>query len=98
VENYTELLAYAKARKFGDVEHLAVYAIEAKLGMDDAAYRAFLDGTCGKDSAVLMTIREMETVLRVMRKQGFKQEPCRVKPEEQGMANAAQLEYIKGMW
>jgi hypothetical protein len=28
VENYTELLTYAKARKFGDVEHLAVYAID----------------------------------------------------------------------
>jgi hypothetical protein len=28
VENYTELLAYAKARKFGDIEHLAVYAID----------------------------------------------------------------------
>jgi hypothetical protein len=28
VENYTELLAYAKARKLGDVEHLAVYAID----------------------------------------------------------------------
>jgi hypothetical protein len=28
VENYTELLTYAKDRKFGDVEHLAVYAID----------------------------------------------------------------------
>jgi hypothetical protein len=28
VENYAELLAYAKARKLGDVEHLAVYAID----------------------------------------------------------------------
>ncbi|MDR2663797.1 MAG: hypothetical protein LBC31_12455 [Treponema sp.] len=28
VENYTELLTYAKVRKLGDVEHLAVYAID----------------------------------------------------------------------
>jgi hypothetical protein len=28
MENYTEILAYAKARRFGDVEHLAVYAID----------------------------------------------------------------------
>jgi hypothetical protein len=28
VENYAELLTYAKARKFGDVEHLAVYALD----------------------------------------------------------------------
>jgi hypothetical protein len=28
VENYSELLTYARARKLGDVEHLAVYAID----------------------------------------------------------------------
>jgi phage gp16-like protein len=75
-----------------------IHTGKAKLGMDDGAYRAFLEGTCGKTSAALMTIRELETALRAMRKQGFEQKPCRVKPEEQGMANAARLEYIKGMW
>jgi hypothetical protein len=28
VEDYAKLLAYAKERKFGDVEHLAVYAMD----------------------------------------------------------------------
>ena len=28
VDNYTELLAYAKAKKIGDVEHLAVYTMD----------------------------------------------------------------------
>jgi hypothetical protein len=71
---------------------------KGKLGMSDDVYRLFLDGTCGKDSAASMTVRELETVLRVMRKQGFEQKPRRVKPEEQGYASLGQLEYIKGMW
>jgi hypothetical protein len=33
-----------------------------------------------------------------MRRNGFEQKPRRVKSEEQGAANTAQLEYIKGMW
>jgi hypothetical protein len=75
-----------------------VHIGKSKLGMDDGAYRAFLGGACGKDSAALMTARELENVLRAMRKNGFGQKPCRVRPEEQGGATTAQLEYIKGMW
>jgi hypothetical protein len=77
---------------------LLIHVGKAKLGMNDDAYRAFLDGACGKDSASRMTIRELEHVLRTMRGQGFEQSPRRVKPEDQGMANAAQLEYVRGMW
>jgi phage gp16-like protein len=71
---------------------------KAKMALTDEGYRAFLDGACGKDSAALMTIRELESVLKAMREQGFEQKPCRVKPEEKGGATMAQLEYIKGMW
>ena len=71
---------------------------KAKLGMDDGAYRAFLDGICGRDSSAKMTIRQLEQALKAMRNNGFEQTPNRVKPEEKGGATPAQLEYIKGMW
>ena len=75
-----------------------VHIGKAKLGMDDEAYRAFLAGTCGRDSAAKMTVRQLEQALRAMRNNGFEQTPSRVKPEEKGRATLAQLEYIKGMW
>jgi len=71
---------------------------KAKMGLSDVDYRAFLDGVCGRDSAAKMTVRQLEQALRTMRKNGFDQEPNRVKPEEKGKATLAQLEYIKGMW
>jgi hypothetical protein len=75
-----------------------VHIGKAKLGMNDEAYRAFLAGVCGRDSAAGMTIRQLERVLKAMRNNGFEQTPNRVKPEEKGFATLAQLEYIKGMW
>jgi phage gp16-like protein len=71
---------------------------KAKMGMTDDAYRAFLAGVCGRDSAAKMTIRQMETALKAMRGNGFEQSPNRVTPEEKGRATWDQLEYIKGMW
>jgi hypothetical protein len=71
---------------------------KANMGLTDEAYRAFLTGICGKDSAVTMTERQLASVLKAMRNIGFDAAPRRVKNEEQGMANPAQLEYIKGMW
>jgi hypothetical protein len=71
---------------------------KSKMGLADDAYCAFLEGIAGRQSCVDMTERQLEAVLRAMRRNGFEQKPCRVKSEEQGMANAAQLEYIKGMW
>jgi len=72
---------------------------KAKLGMDDAVYRAFLDGVCGRDSAAKMTMRHLEQALKAMRASGFEQTaPRRVTPEEKGGATLEQLEYIRGMW
>ena len=70
---------------------------KARMGLTDGAYQAFPEGVCGKQSCADMSVRQLETALRVMRKNGFERKPRRVKPEEQGMANASQLEYIKGM-
>ena len=75
-----------------------VHVGKGKMGMDDEAYRAFLSGVCGRDSAAKMTIRQLEQALKAMRKTGFVQLPSRVKPEEKGGATLDQLEYIKGMW
>ena len=75
-----------------------VHIGKAKMGLDEEAYRAFLDGITGRQSCADMTRRQLETVLRVMRKNGFEAAPRRVKDFEKGNATLAQLEYIKGMW
>ncbi|MDR2942795.1 MAG: regulatory protein GemA [Treponema sp.] len=75
-----------------------VHIGKAKLGFDDEAYRAFLEGVCGKNSSSGMTVRELEKTLKSMRSLGFNQIPNRVQHEEKGGATLAQLEYIKGMW
>jgi hypothetical protein len=71
---------------------------KAKMALTDDAYRAFLEGSTGKHSCTDMSARQLEAVLRAMRGNGFEQKPCRVKDEDRGMANTAQLEYIRGMW
>ena len=71
---------------------------KGKTGMNDEAYRAFLTGVCGRDSAAKMTVRQLEQALKAMRKNGFERPPGRVRPAEQGRATLEQLEYIKGMW
>jgi phage gp16-like protein len=72
---------------------------KGKLGWDDAAYRAFLRGVCGKESCAEMSVRQLRAVFSAMRDQGFKtgHVPL-VSEEERGRASLAQLEYIKGMW
>ena len=76
----------------------AVHTGKRALGWDDEAYRAFLWGTTGKESAAMLNERELANVLEGMRRAGFAERPLRVRPEERGRATAAQLEYIKGMW
>jgi len=71
---------------------------KAKMALSDDAYQAFLEGVTKKSSCADMGVRQLEAVLRAMRRNGFSQLPKRVKPEEQGMASPEQLEYIKGMW
>jgi len=71
---------------------------KAKMALTGDAYRSFLEGVTGKTSCTDMTVRQLESVLRAMRKNGFDLAPHRVKPEEKGGASMAQLEYIKGMW
>ena len=75
-----------------------VHVGKAKLGWDGEAYRAFLSGVCGKESAADMSERELNAALSAMRRLGFEGIPRRVKQEERGGASLAQLEYIKGMW
>ncbi|MCL2197197.1 MAG: regulatory protein GemA [Treponema sp.] len=77
---------------------------KGKMGMNEEAYRAFLSGSCGRDSTKKMTIRQLEQALKAMRKNGFEhtalavKTPNRVQPLEKGLATLDQLEYIKGMW
>jgi phage gp16-like protein len=71
---------------------------KSKMGLPDDAYRAFLDGICGKESCSDMSLRQLTAVLKAMRGNGFEQGPRRVQPLEKGTATQQQLEYIKGMW
>ena len=75
-----------------------IHVGKTKMALGDDAYRAFLEGITGKKSCADMGVRQLEAVLRAMRRNGFVQLPERVRPEEQGMASPEQLEYIKGMW
>jgi len=75
-----------------------IHVGKSKMGMDEEAYRAFLNGVCGRDSAAKMTIRQLEQALKAMRENGFEGVPNRVSPADQGRATLDQLEYIKGMW
>jgi phage gp16-like protein len=71
---------------------------KGKMGLTDDAYRAFLEGICGKQSCADMTERQLAEVLWAMRRNGFDLPPRRVQPNEKGSATLSQLEYIKGMW
>ena len=71
---------------------------KANMGLSDDDYRAVLEGVTGKQSCKDMTERQLTAVLRFMRRNGFEQQPNRVKPIERGRATLEQLEYIKGMW
>jgi hypothetical protein len=75
-----------------------IHTGKGKMGLSDDAYRAFLEGVCGRRSCADMTTRQLAAALRVMRRNGFDQAPRRVKPEDKGQATLAQLEYIRGMW
>jgi hypothetical protein len=75
-----------------------IHVGKARLGWDEEAYRAFLWGLTGKESAAHLAIRELERALQAMRRLGFAVRPGRVKHEEKGRATREQLEYIKGMW
>lgn len=87
-------MADEKRKKLIQLVHVG----KSNLNWDDAAYRAFLQGEWGKESAADMTVGELESALKAMRKAGFASKPRRVRPEEKGRATTAQLEYIKGMW
>jgi hypothetical protein len=76
----------------------AIHTGKTELGWDEEAYRAFLWGVTGKESAALLSEKELAAALDGMRRAGFAAKPRRVRPEERGRATLSQLEYIKGMW
>jgi hypothetical protein len=70
-----------------------------KLGLTSDAYRALLQGVCGKESCAGMTLPELDRVMKALKAAGFRVEKkLPLKREEIGMATPEQLSYIKGMW
>jgi hypothetical protein len=70
-----------------------------KLSISEDAYRALLQGVCGKASCSDMTIPELEQALKAIKAAGFKvDKKLPLREEEIGTATPGQLSYIKGMW
>ena len=69
-----------------------------KVGLDEEAYRALLEGTTGKTSSTEMTITELEAVLKALKSLGFQVKKMTARAEEVGRATAEQIDYIKGLW
>lgn len=87
-------MAAEKRKKLIQLVHVG----KSKLGWDETAYRAFLSGVCGKESAACMSERELNAALSAMRRAGFVTVPRNVCEIEKGRATYQQLGYIKGMW
>ncbi|WP_325893004.1 gp16 family protein [Grimontia sp. NTOU-MAR1] len=75
-----------------------------ELGLDDETYRALLQRETGKDSCKNMLNNELDTVLRVMERQGFKrkktskpsQNKKRLSPKTQGQPTV--ISKIRALW
>jgi len=78
-----------------------IHVGRGKLALTDDAYRALLQGVCGKDSCADMAIPELEDAMKALRRAGFRvrvQKKLPLRREDVGRATEDQLAYIKGMW
>ncbi|STO57602.1 gp16 family protein [Grimontia hollisae] len=71
-----------------------------ELGLDDETYRALLQRETGKDSCKSMLNNELDTVLRVMERKGFKrkvtQSKKRLSPKTQGKPDVTSK--VRALW
>lgn len=75
------------------------------LGLDDDTYRALLTATTGKPSCSQLTVKQLDSVLAVMERQGFKRKRSnskttfkrRLSPKS-GNAKHAQIDKIRAIW
>ena len=66
-----------------------------EIGLSEDDYRNLLEGATGKNSCVNMNMLELESVLRIIKKHGFKVE--RKSPAD-GFASRAAIATIKKRW
>ena len=67
-----------------------------KLNLTEDAYRALLDGVCGKESCSKMTMKELEQTLKAIKSGGFVVKSNRANGF--GKATPAQIEELKRTW
>lgn len=75
-----------------------IHVAKTQLGLTDSDYRAVLESTSGKTSCTAMTLPELDSVLKAMKRLGFRVKKLKTHEDELGHASKEQMDYIKGMW
>lgn len=69
-----------------------------ELALDDDTYRALLTTNGGHPSCSQMNIKQLEMVLTVMERQGFKRAVKRRLSPKSGKAKHAQIDKVRAIW
>lgn len=76
-----------------------IHIAKNKLGLDDIAYRAVLEGTAGVSSAKeIKTTGQYLSVMAAFKKLGFSFHPSPEPQRAPGMISEKQEYYIRGLW
>jgi phage gp16-like protein len=75
----------------------AIHVAKKNLGLDESTYRDFLFATTGHRSAADLSDGQLQQVIELLRKRGFKRTPAEEKRSRR-MADNRQLAMIRGLW
>ena len=76
-----------------------IHVAKRELALDDAAYRALLEGAVNKSSCSAMSIKELEQVLSAFGRAGFKRLKKRTKfSPKSGQARSSEADKIRALW
>jgi hypothetical protein len=75
-----------------------VHVGKSKLSLSDDDYRALLQGAAGKDSCADMGARELDAVLRAMKRLGFEVKSKAAFRTARGFSSVGQLALIRRLW
>jgi Bacteriophage Mu, GemA protein len=75
-----------------------LHVAKARLGLDDETYRDLLESEAGVRSARDLDGAGFAAVMRRLERLGFHARRPAALPERPGMASAAQLDYLRGLW
>lgn len=79
-----------------------IHVGKRELNLDDTAYRALLEGATGQSSCATMNLKQLDTVLQVLTKSGFKRrltsDQARRYSPPSGRARTAEADKIRAIW